>query len=258
MNPFNVDEEPTGTNEEINVNFQSLIRLQKSIIISSNSVGPIDGKVITPEYYNKFNYSLLNGEWSGGKLVFGVVSSNPGEGKTLVASNLAVSLAMAYMRETVLVDLNFQRPRIHGIFGAPPTPGILNALDDTIIQVTSTKVKNLYVLPTGNLLRTAASPSKQDGGGLNTAADSTKMVLGLDRLAEFKNVFFSLEQFFDIIIFDLPAVSDNVIPNLFLNQINGLIVVITSGVTKKEELDKMLLQIDSGRILGFVMNKTQI
>jgi len=80
-----------------------------------------------------------------------VTSPSPGDGKSIVATNLAAGLALNG-RRILLVDANFRRPELHKIFGLGNEAGlsdVLNNLDsfDTLVQETS--VPNLSVLPSG-------------------------------------------------------------------------------------------------------------
>ena len=56
-----------------------------------------------------------------------VTSAGPGEGKSVVASNLAMALAQAGQR-VLLIDADMRRPRVHEIFGGDQEPGLSNAL----------------------------------------------------------------------------------------------------------------------------------
>lgn len=110
---------------------KAVVRLSKPITISRESGKFIDPAVISPKFYNCFNYSLIPKGQVGVNLVVGVTSPGAGDGKTLVAANLAVSLAAANQRETVLVDLCLQNPQIHKIFGTNLGPGLGGALTGT-------------------------------------------------------------------------------------------------------------------------------
>ena len=56
-----------------------------------------------------------------------VTSAAPGEGKTLTAANLAVTLAYDGLR-VLLVDCDIRRPRVHGLFHLPRAPGLMELL----------------------------------------------------------------------------------------------------------------------------------
>ncbi len=56
-----------------------------------------------------------------------VTSAGPGEGKSIVSSNLAIALAQAGQR-VLLIDADMRRPRVHEIFGGNQEPGLSNVL----------------------------------------------------------------------------------------------------------------------------------
>jgi len=56
-----------------------------------------------------------------------VTSSQPGEGKTIVASNLAMSLAQTGQR-VLLIDGDMRKPRQHDIFQVKREPGLPDLL----------------------------------------------------------------------------------------------------------------------------------
>ena len=56
-----------------------------------------------------------------------VTSSEPGEGKTMAAANLAVSLARLNQR-VLLIDADLRRPRLHQVFGVEQQPGLTDVL----------------------------------------------------------------------------------------------------------------------------------
>src|SRR5262249_43252748 len=56
-----------------------------------------------------------------------ITSTGPGEGKTCVASNLAIALAQAGLR-VLLLDADMRKPRVHDVFGKPQQPGLSNVL----------------------------------------------------------------------------------------------------------------------------------
>ena len=80
-----------------------------------------------------------------------VTSPGPGDGKTIVACNLAAGLALNG-RKILLVDANFRRPALHGIFGVENDRGLGDVLTgnaslESVVHVTN--VPNLSVLTTG-------------------------------------------------------------------------------------------------------------
>lgn len=222
-----------------------LVRVPKSILFHPTNGRRIDNDVVNFRYYNSFNYSLLSKEKSNFRLTLGVTSPNPREGKTLVASNLAVSLTLGYRKRTVLVDLNIARPRLHEVFGTPTGPGLIDALHDGPVNLVRTQIEHLVVLPTGTV-----KGRRHNGEYVNSQS-----LVGLEYLGAFGDVIYSLEQEFEFVIVDMPSINTRDFPILFANQLDGLIVVVDVGRTKREDLEKMFRQVSERQVLGFVYNR---
>jgi capsular exopolysaccharide synthesis family protein len=97
--------------------------------------------------------------------VLAVASAVPGEGKTSVASQLAVSMARASGSRTLLIDGDMRSPDIHRIFEIRNQPGLAKLLDGqcTIEEAIVTDWSDsVHLLPAGDLHK---SPHKLLGGG---------------------------------------------------------------------------------------------
>ena len=132
-----------------------------------------------------------------------VTSPNPGEGKTLVASNLALTFALGG-QQTLVIDCDLRKPRIHHIFQLDLQPGLSNYLTgnatlEEILRPSS--IPNLSVL-------TAGTRPPSPGILMNSQ--------------EFKDLLGQLRERFKHIIIDTP-------PILAFSE--GLIIsVLTDGV----------------------------
>ena len=81
----------------------------------------------------------------------------PGEGKTTLATQLAMSLAR-HLRRTLLVDFDLRRPVLDGVFGLPLEPGLCDALrgkGDVGDLIRPTSAENLSLLTAGRWDRLA-------------------------------------------------------------------------------------------------------
>lgn len=261
--PLDVDEEATEHQEgpqgrpRTVLPSQEVMPLRKTLVERPEQGTAIDGGYIAPHYYDCFNYSLLGDNAGAVNVAVGVTSASPQEGKTLVACNLAISLTVAYQKRTIIVDLNLREPNIHRIFGIPAGPGLLEAMGDTTVQVASTSVKGLHLLTAGSsagrMMTDHEFKRKRNGFRLSAAETS----LQLAQIAAFRNVLYSLKEYFDFVIVDLPSLHDHELPLLFTNQLDGVLFVVQGGKTKQMDIDRSLQMLNEHRVIGFVYNRIE-
>jgi Mrp family chromosome partitioning ATPase len=212
-------------------------------IVIAPALRGIDTSVVAFPYYNSFNYSILSGNRTKVQLTVGITSPNRGEGKTLTASNLAMSLTLGYRKKTVIVDLNFQSPRIHDIFGAAPGPGLLEALDGAPLRISSTRVEHLHVLTAGN-------PDRRRNG-------SRRHPVGIERTAEFGEIIGALRREFSFIIVDMPSINNREFPILFVDPLDGVLVVTEPGKTRRRDISRMFRHLHRNQVLGVIFNRVK-
>jgi capsular exopolysaccharide synthesis family protein len=117
------------------------------------------------ESIDSLRTSLVLSEGANNPNILVVTSAVSGEGKTSVASQLAVSIARSSGEPTLLIDADMRSPDIHNVFDVPNEPGLAQVLGrectvkDAIITTWS---KYVHILPAGVL---EASPHKLLGDG---------------------------------------------------------------------------------------------
>jgi len=170
-----------------------------------------------------------------------VTSSVPGEGKTTVASNLAV--AMAQVEKTLLVGADMRRPSLTRACGlSPDLPGLSEVVAGEanfkdIIQID--EATGLHILPGGMI-----PPNPLE-------------LLSSDRFAKTLAV---LEKFYDRIVIDSPpvqAVSDALVLSKYAK---AVVYVVEADKTHEQIVRnglKRLMQHDAP-IAGIVLNKVDI
>ena len=177
-----------------------------------------------------------------------VTSTFPGEGKSWVASNLAVTFAQAG-KKVVIIDADMRKGRQYSIFGVSPIPGLSNYLSgigmdedeelDIVDFVQETEVDNLFIIPAGNI---PPNPSE--------LLISPQMVDLLEQLKELC----------DIVILD-GTPNELVTDSLILARlVDSTVIVTASKETKKENLRRAITNIQNvgGKIAGVVVNKVPI
>lgn len=172
-----------------------------------------------------------------------VTSTVPGEGKSWVAANLAITFAQAG-KKVILVDADMRKSRQHEIFELSNENGLSNYLisavgenkinlDDYIKQ---TLVENLYLMTAGIV---PPNPSE-----LLTSQKMSDLIKALERSA-------------DVVIFD-GTPSTIVTDALILSRNIGSTLIVTSHKqTKMEDLKQIKKNIENvgGKIAGVVVNK---
>ena len=181
-------------------------------------------------------HRLRENNWN----VLGVTSPGHGEGKTLTAVNLAVSLAMEMSQTVLLVDADLRSPSIHEVFGLRDCPGLADYLLDNQC------VEDLLVHP--GICRFVLLP------GGRAISNSTEILTSPKMLAlveEFKNRYPSR-----IIIFDLPPLLHTADVLAFSPYTDALLFVVEEGKTTAEQLQRALTLVKNSRpVLGTVLNK---
>lgn len=218
-------------NKEVTQNTTELLPVQ---YIPEKLKG-VDPRCIAKKYYNSFNFSKLAGTLNSTKMTIGVTSAGRGDGKTLVAANMAVSLASGYNLKTVLVDMNFYRPDLHRVFHTVLSPGLSEAIELEQIRVETTAIKNLSLI---------------------TAGSSSTLTPGIEHTLILRKILQALKHTFDFVIIDMgPVIPVSRFPIHFINEIDGLIGVIDSKNTKKDTFNSIFKHIDEHQFIGYVFNK---
>lgn len=177
-----------------------------------------------------------------------ITSTFPSEGKSWVASNLAVTFAQAG-NKVILIDADMRKGRQYTIFGASPRPGLSNYLSGIDVQnpdeidisqyIQKTEVENLLIMTAGNI---PPNPSE-----LLVAPQMVKLLEDLKEVC-------------DIIIIDgtpCELVTDSVILSRI---VDSTVVVTAHKETKKDNLERIIKNIQNvgGHLAGVVINKMPV
>ncbi|MBI4887692.1 MAG: polysaccharide biosynthesis tyrosine autokinase [Acidobacteria bacterium] len=183
---------------------------------------------------------LFSSTDEGGRLIV-VTSSVPGEGKTIVSSNLSVALAQAGHR-VLLVDADMRKPRVHDVFSRPVDPGLSNLLVGNATaseSIQESPVPGLWLMPAG------------------THPPNPAELLGSKRFKDFTAF---LLQYFDWVIIDTPpvmAVTDAAIPANFAQ---GVLFVVGAEMTSRRIAQRAVeqLELSQAKFVGAVLNRVDL
>jgi len=168
-----------------------------------------------------------------------ITSSIPGEGKSLTAANLSIALAHSSQR-VILVDGDLRRPRIHKLFHLGNAQGVTTALLQDHFDLDSlllaTEIPGLRVLTAGPV---PPNPTQ---------------LLSSDRMRDFLT---ALQAVTDILIVDSPPATAFADAALLSTQVNGVLLVIDAGRTRRDIARKALdaLKHVNAPILGVLLNR---
>jgi capsular exopolysaccharide synthesis family protein len=170
-----------------------------------------------------------------------ITSTAPSEGKTVVSTNLAASLAQADQR-TLLIDGDMRRPRVHEVFAREQEPGLSNVLVGTTEAheaVRPTSVPNLFVLAAGHL-----PPNPVE-------------LLASNKYREFLH---ELRHQFDWIIIDAPPVMAVTDAAVLSHGATGVVFVVGAEMTARRNAIAAVEQLTSAKahFIGAVLNKVDL
>jgi capsular exopolysaccharide synthesis family protein len=196
---------------------------------------------VPPDFAEAFRSVRTNVLFSSaeeGTRVLVITSTGPREGKTLVASNLAIAVAQAGHR-VLLIDADMRRPRVHSIFEKRQEPGLSNLMVGNAKAseaVTKSAVPGLWVLPSG-----VVPPNPAE-------------LLGSDR---FKDFLGQLDQHFDWVLIDTPPVMAVTDATIVAHEVTGVLFVIGSEMTSRSAARTAVERLDtaSSRFVGAVLNR---
>jgi protein-tyrosine kinase len=209
--------------------------LRERRVVSSDDMCPAG------QAYRMLRTQVLQRARAHGLNTIGVVSAINGEGKTLTAINLALSLAAEPNQTVMLVDLDLRRPAIARILGLAADHGLETWFggDDPTKKVCYALegIQRLYVLPT--LAPVAGSSETLAGLGTRRLLNELK-----DRDSG------------RLLIVDLPPVllSDDAL--MVAPLLDAVVLVVDERRTKREDVARVMELLGNTRVIGTVLNRS--
>jgi len=167
-----------------------------------------------------------------------ITSALPGDGKSFVSSNLAISIAQGVEEYVLLIDADVRRPTIHSYFGFGKVLGLSEHLatgTDISKILLKSPVPKLTIFPAGS------SPKNP-----TELLSSNKMKRLLEEVVNRYDDRF--------IIIDSPPPSMAAETNAIVNFVDAVILVIRAGKTPKKAVTNTIEQIGKEKIVGIVLN----
>jgi len=192
----------------------------------------------TSEAYRAIRTALYFSTRGGGShKVIQVTSPDPGDGKSTLAANLAISIAYSGKR-VLLIDADFRRPRVHKLFNLSDQFGVTSVIngEETLVDsIQETDVENLFALVCGPR---PTNPSE---------------LLTSPRFEEMLSV---LREQYDFVIVDTPPMLAVTDPSAVAARVDGVFVALrlkSKSRAKATQAIKMLTHLGAN-VLGVVVN----
>lgn len=192
-----------------------------------------------PMLRNAFGKGVLPTE--NGNLVM-VSSSLPGEGKTFVTLNLALSIVAEKNTTVLLVDADVVNPTLSRMLGLADKIGIIDVLQNDAIEledvIYQTEIDNFKIIPAGKL-----------------DPHSTEL-LASDKM---RNICFELSNRYKdrVILFDSPPLLVTSQAVVLSHNMGQILVVIEAGNTPQYTVKEALELLDKNDTVGIVLNKNR-
>lgn len=192
---------------------------------------------LAAEQYRSLRTTLKRLESSRQLRLIAVTSPAKGDGKSLTAANLALTMAQEFQQRVLLLDADLRRPSVHRLFGLPDAPGLADVLmngaelDQALVSLPE---YDLTVLPAG-------VPPAHPAELLGSAA--------------MRRVLDTLRTRFDRILIDVPPVAPLADLHVLSPLVDGLLMIVRAGVTPRPAIERALAGLDSTKVLGLVLNE---
>ena len=166
-----------------------------------------------------------------------ITSSIPQEGKSMVAANLACTLARRKRQKTLLLEGDLRRPTVAAEFGLGRIPGLCEWLSGQTKGINLYRLESLglWVLPAG------------------AAPQNPLELMQCGRLSPFMD---KLQGWFDWIVIDSPPVLPLADTSVWSRLADGILLVTRKGTTEKQQLQRGLEAIEKSKLLGALVNSS--
>lgn len=169
--------------------------------------------------------------------IIAVTSAVPKEGKTTIASNLALYLVEQGLG-VILVDTDLRRPTVHKVFDVEADPGLSDVVDGSLAlerAVHATEGAGLHLLTCGS------------------KTDNPPALLSDDRFGRFLD---AAAATYDIVVLDTPPVLPVADTSLLCRRADGVILTVLANKTDRTALGQAVYQVRrvEGQLIGLVVN----
>jgi Mrp family chromosome partitioning ATPase len=202
-----------------------VIRTIEPIRLDSRLIAALSANAAAAEQYRALRTRILHADTGRPTNVILLTSPARGDGRSLTAGNLSLTMAQELDRRVCLVDADLRHPLQHRLFGLPAAPGLADVLVIPDYQIT--------LLPAG---LTAAHPAELLG--------TTVM----------RRVVDTLRTRFERIVIDAPPALPLADVGILTPLVDSVLLIVRAGVTPKPAIHDAVAAMDELKLLGMVLN----
>lgn len=207
-------------------------------LLDAHLVAALAPQSLAAEQYRSLRTRIKRAENGRAVRAILVTSPNKGDGKSLTAANLAITMAQEFQQRVLLVDADLRRPAVHRLFGVAEGPGLTDVLMGAVElnqALTEVPEHHLTLLPAGTM---PSRPAELLG--------SSSMRRVLD----------TLRTRFDRILIDMPPVAPLADLHILAPMADGVLMIVRAGITPKPAIERALSGLDVNKVLGLVLNES--
>jgi capsular exopolysaccharide synthesis family protein len=208
--------------------------------LARNRIVTLDSENPAKAAYKMLRTRLLRRMQAHGWGSFAVTSVSQGDGKTMTALNLSISIAGQPENSVILVDLDLRKPSIYRYLGLEAYPGLNGWLEgsSTLNEVlVYPGIEGLYVLP--NDITFDDSSERLQSQRMRELIDELKGQYPTSML-----------------VFDMPPLLEADDALAFSPFVDALLLVVAQGETDRARLAQTKEMLEDGKLLGVVLNKS--
>jgi protein-tyrosine kinase len=217
------------------------LRAPNGALLEHRIIGPGQRAEVI-DAYRMLRTQVLSRMRERGWTTLAVTSAGVGEGKSVTAVNLALSIVMEPGQSAVLVDCDLRNPCLHALFGMTAGPGLSDFLTHGISLarlLIEPGVDGLLLLPGGRCV------------------DNSAELLASHKMQRLVRTLKGRERGGRYIVFDLPATLHYADMIAFAPMVDAVLLVAEEGRTQHEDLVKAGEYLSDCNIIGTVLNKVE-
>jgi capsular exopolysaccharide synthesis family protein len=216
--------------------------MSEALLDDLNVIDNYDGESAAGTEFRRLLHNLLtNSVLPEEGRSFLITSAMTGEGKSTIASYLAVTAAIYKLKRTLIVDADMRKPTLHKRFGVKQEGGLTDILEAKAKledNFKKTPIENLSILTSG------------------TAHSNPTRLFDSQEIHE---VMRALKFYFDLIIIDCAPIIPVSDPLLLSRDVDGILIVLKAGETPKEVARRAcdIVHEAGANLLGVTLNNVR-